>query len=450
MRYLNHVADKFDLRRDITLNTRVNSATFNETVNRWNVLTKAGERFRARYCVMATGTLSVPKTPEIPGLEHFRGEVYQTGRWPHDPVSFAGERVGVIGTGSSGVQSIPLIAEEAEHLYVFQRTPNFSVPAKNAPLAPEVIKEVKAGYDSLRQKARGSRDGISWPWREALALEASPGEREAEFGARWGRGGFVFLRAYGDLFEDAAANEVASSFVRTKIRSIVNDPDTAATLTPTDYPLGTKRVCVDTGYYATFNRSNVTLVDVRRDPVTAVTPDGLMTGAAAYTLDTLVLATGFDAMTGALLNMDIRGRGGLTLREKWAAGPRTYLGLMTAGFPNLFIVTGPGSPSVLSNMVVSIEQHVDWIADCLVYLAEQDAGTIEPDVAAEDAWAEHVNEKANETLFPQANSWYSGANVPGKPRVFMPYTGGVGSYRETCEAITAGGYRGFRLMGQAS
>ena len=447
LRYLNHVADRFSLRRDVQLNTRVNSAVFDETVSRWDVTTEAGERFSARYCVMATGTLSVPKTPELPGLEHFRGEVYQTGRWPHDPVSFLGKRVGVIGTGSSGIQSIPLIAEEADHLYVFQRTPNFSVPAKNAPLAPETVKEVKAGYDSLRQKARGSRDGISWPWREALALEASPEEREAEFGARWGRGGFVFLRAYGDLFEDAAANEAASSFVRNKIRSIVNDPDTAATLTPTDYPLGTKRVCVDTGYYATFNRSNVTLVDVRRDPVTAVTPDGLRTETAGYTLDTLVLATGFDAMTGALLNMDIRGRGGLTLREKWAAGPRTYLGLMTAGFPNLFIVTGPGSPSVLSNMVVSIEQHVDWIADCLVYLAEQDVGTIEPDVAAEDAWVEHVNEKAFETLFPQANSWYLGANVPGKPRVFMPYTGGVGSYRETCEAVVAGGYRGFRLMG---
>ena len=447
LRYLNHVADRFDLRRDIQLDTRVASAVFDEAANRWTLTTEGGERFSARYCVMATGALSVPKAPEVPGLEGFAGKVYQTGRWPHEGVSFAGKRVGVIGTGSSGIQSIPIIAREAEHLFVFQRTPNFSVPANNGPLEPEVVKRVKADYSTVRQNARNARDGISWPWSEERALETPPETRRAEFEKRWDKGGFIFLRAYKDLFDNREANNTIAGFVHDKIRSIVNNPDTAERLLPRDHPLGTKRVCVDTDYYATYNRDNVTLVDVRSAPVEAITPGGLKTTEAAYAFDTLVLATGFDAMTGALLKVDIRGRAGVTLQEKWATGPRTYLGLMSAGFPNLFMITGPGSPSVLSNMVVSIEQHVDWIAECVTHLEAQAADAIEAEETAEDAWVAHVNDEAYATLFPQANSWYLGANVPGKPRVFMPYVGGVGKYRETCDAVAADGYRGFKLTG---
>lgn len=447
LRYLEHVADRFDLRGDILLNTRVASAVFDETANRWNVTTEGRDRFSARYCVMATGTLSAPKAPELPGLETFAGETYQTGRWPHEKVSFSGKRVGVIGTGSSGIQSIPVIAEEAEHLFVFQRTPSFSVPANNTPLEPEAVRQVKETYGEIRRDARAARDGISWPWRDVRALDETPEAQCQALERRWNEGGLAFLRAYGDTLESREANDVFASFVRAKIRDIVDDPITAEQLTPKDYPLGAKRLCVDTGYYATYNRDNVTLVDVKRSPIQRVTSDGLQTEDACYALDTLVLATGFDAMTGSLLRVDIRGRGGLPLREKWTAGPRTYLGLMSAGFPNLFIITGPGSPSVLSNMVVSIEQHVEWIAACVRHLDESQEQTIEPQREAEDAWVAHVNDEAETTLFLQANSWYLGANVPGKPRIFMPYPGGVGKYREICDAVVRDGYRGFTLIG---
>ena len=447
LRYLNHVADRFDLRGNIQLNTRVSSAVFNEENLRWELETEQGERLSATHCVMATGSLSVPATPKIPGLGCFAGETFQTSRWPHERVDFTGRRVGVIGTGSSGIQSVPIIAQAAEHLYVFQRTANFSVPANNAPLKPEFVASVKAEYDEIREKARYSRDGISWSWSEKLSLEASPDEREQEFERRWGRGGFILARAFGDLYESLEANDTIASFIREKIRSIVKDPETAERLMPKDYPFGTKRLCVDTDYYATFNRENVTLVDIKGSPIEEITPGGLRTSETEYSFDTLVLATGFDAMTGALLNIDVRGREGVTLKEKWAAGPRTYLGLMTAGFPNLFMITGPGSPSVLSNMVVSIEQHVDWVAECVAHISDQSAHTIEAEKQAEDSWVQHVNEKADETLFPKANSWYLGANVPGKPRVFMPYTGGVGTYRKTCDEVAADNYRGFRVTG---
>jgi cyclohexanone monooxygenase len=450
LRYLNHVADRFDLRREIEFETRVTAAVFDEAANRWRVTTDRGHAVSARFCIMATGCLSMTNEPRFPGMETFRGKSYHTGRWPHDGVDLSGQRVGVIGTGSSAIQSITTIAPEVGHLYVFQRTPNYSVPAHNGPLDPAVIADWKANRADYRQKQRESAGGFAGATAsEQSALEVSPEERVAAFEARWGRGGFGILSSFNDLAINKAANDTAAEFVAGKIRSIVKDPDVAEALIPKSYPFATKRLCVDTGYYEVFNRDNVTLVDVSAAPIEAITPTGLRTSDAEYALDTIVYAIGFDAMTGALGAIDIRGRGGQSLKEKWADGPKTYLGLMVAGFPNLFTVTGPGSPSVLSNMVVSIEQHVDWIADCIAYLADRQIGAIEATESAEAGWVAHVNEVADTTLYPLANSWYIGANIPGKPRVFMPYVGGVGPYRQVCDEIAAKGYEGFALTAGA-
>ena len=443
LRYANHVADRFDLRGDIQFSTRVTATIYDENTGRWTITTDQGGRVTARYCVMATGCLSSANTPAFPGRENFRGEIHHTGRWPHDGVDFTGKRVGIIGTGSSAIQSIPIIAEQAAHLTVFQRTPNFSVPAHNGPTDPEHERWFKAHYPTLRAAAKQGRSGQLYSITDTPAFTVSPEEREREYQARWEKGGFVFLGAYSDLQTNKEANDTAADFVRRKIRETVTDPAVAELLCP-DSVIGCKRICVDTGYYQTYNRPNVTLVDISKQPIEAITPAGLRAAGAGYNLDTLVFATGFDAMTGALSRIDIRGGGGLPLAEKWAAGPRTYLGLMTAGFPNLFTVTGPGSPSVLTNMLPSIEQHVDWIADCLGHLNDRGLGRIEPTVDAEDAWVEHVNEVADRTLFPSCNSWYLGANVPGKPRVFMPYPG-FPAYVQKCEEIVAAGYRGFTL-----
>ena len=445
--YINHVADRFDLRRDIQLETRVTTAVFDETRSRWEVRTDRGDRVSARYCIMATGCLSDAQVPDFTGLETFAGRWYHTGKWPHEGVDFTGQRVGVIGTGSSAIQSIPIIARQAAHLFVFQRTPNFSVPARNVPMAPEYQARWKASYAEHRREARESRVGFVVERNETSALEVPDEVRRREYEQRWNRGGLGFNATFVDLLTSQEANDTAAEFFREKIRGLVRDPALAELLTPRDYPLGTKRLCVDTSYYETFNRDNVTLVDVRRAPIEVITPEGLRTRERAYALDSLVFATGFDAMTGALLNIDIRGRGGLRLKEKWAEGPRTYLGLSIAGFPNLFAITGPGSPSVLSNMIVSIEQHVDWIADCLAYLRARGLAAIEATREAEDAWVTHVNEVGHMTLYPRAASWYMGANVPGKPRIFMPYVGGVGTYRQKCDEVAAKGYEGFALSG---
>jgi cation diffusion facilitator CzcD-associated flavoprotein CzcO len=445
LQYANHVADRFDLRRDIQCSTRVTSARWDEARGRWTIETDRGDQVSAQFCIMATGCLSDPQLPDIEGRDSFRGRYYHTGRWPHEGVDFTGQRVGVIGTGSSAIQSIPIIAGQAAHLYVFQRTPNYSMPANNAPLDPEYEREVKANYGDFRRQARESRVGFVTERSGDSALAVPPEERQLEYERRWRRGGLGFSATYADLLLDKRANDTAAEFFRAKIREIVKDPDVAASLTPTDYPLGTKRLCVDTDYYATFNRENVTLVDLRKTPIAAITPAGVRTTGQEYAVDSVVFATGFDAMTGALLNIDIRGRSGQRLQDKWAAGPRTYLGLAVAGFPNLFMITGPGSPSVLSNMIVSIEQHVDWIADCLTYLRARGLATIDATVPAEDAWVAHVNEVGHQTLYPRANSWYMGANVPGKPRVFLPYIGGVGTYRQICNDVAAKGYEGFTL-----
>ena len=445
LRYINHVADRFDLRRDIQLETRVTSARYDEATNRWTVKTDRGDEVTAQFIILATGCLSAARVPDFAGKDSFQGPTYHTGHWPHEGVDFTGKRVGIIGTGSSGIQSIPVIAAQAEHLHVFQRTPNFSVPARNAPLAASVQERTKATYPEHRKRSRESAGGIFYPLNEKAALEASREERTREYEARWELGGFPFLGSFTDLMISRESNDTAAEFVRARIRAAVKDRDVAEALSPRDHPLGTKRICVDTDYYTTFNRENVTLVDLKKSPLVEITPRGIRTQDREYELDAIVFATGFDAMTGALFNIDLRGRSGAALKDKWAGGPRTYLGLMTAGFPNLFTITGPGSPSVLSNMMVSIEQHVEWISACVGFLRERGLERIEPTLEAEDAWVAHVNEVADYTLYPTASSWYMGANIPGKPRVFMPYVGGVGAYRIKCDEVAAKGYEGFAL-----
>ena len=441
--YANHVADRFDLRRLITFNAHVDTAVFDERSARWTVHASTGETVIARYVVMATGCLSTGRVPDFPGLETFRGRTFHTGEWPHEPVDFTGRRVAIIGTGSSAIQAIPVIAGEAANVTVFQRTPNYSIPSRNGPMTAEYEAEWKMEYAGRRETARHMRNGILYDLNDKSALDDTPEERERTYAERWQKGGVRFMAAYNDLALNQASNDTAADFVRARIREIVTDPAVAELLCPKDYPIGTKRICVDTNYFAAFNRPNVTLVDVRAKPIEAITPAGVRQGGRVYAVDDIVFATGFDAMTGTLTRVDISGRNGQTLAAKWEAGPRTYLGLMTAGFPNLFMITGPGSPSVLSNMMVSIEQHVDWISDCLAAMGKRGLGCIEPTADAEDAWVAHVNEVAHRTLYPKAASWYMGANIPGKPRVFLPYIGGVGVYRQKCDDVAAHGYEGF-------
>jgi cyclohexanone monooxygenase len=394
---------------------------------------------------MAAGSLSSAKLPEIPGLDTFKGETYHTAHWPHEGVDFTGKRVGVIGTGSSGVQSIPVIAEQATDLTVFQRTPAYCLPAHNRPLHPHEIAQMKKKYRAYRRAQQESGFGVPNDPPTQSALEVSDQERDATFEKAWDSGSLVNLvTSYNDLMVNQEANDTAKLFVHRKIREIVQDPHTAADLCP-DYPIGTKRPCLDTSYYDTYNRPNVHLINLQREPLLEVTERGVRTAAAEYTFAAIVYATGFDALTGSLTNVDIRGKGGTSLKETWSAGPRTYLGVCSAGFPNLFMITGPGSPSVLSNMMVSIEQHVDWIGGVIEHVRARELTTIEATEQAQDDWVDHVNLIASYTLYPKANSWYLGANVPGKPRVFMPYAGGVGEYRKKCDEVAAKGYEGFRF-----
>lgn len=444
LRYLQFVADRFHVRRAFQFETRVVAATYDEQRQHWRIDIECdGEReaVTATYCILATGVLSAPSDPHLSGMSTFAGSVYQTSRWPHRSVRFEGQRVGLIGTGSSGIQSMPRIAEEADHVTVFQRSPNFSVPVRNAEVAIPTAEE----YAVRRQICWSSRNGQLSEGVPKSALDVDPAERERHYEAAWQRGGVHFNKVFTDLMTSLEANATAADFARRKIRSIVRDPAVAEMLVPLDHPIGTKRICTDLGYYEAFNRDNVTLVDIRKYPIVEVLPSGINTEVSHHDLDVIIFATGFDAMTGSFLRIDVRGRGGRSLRDEWNGGPRTYLGLAVDGFPNLFITTGPGSPSVLTNMALAAEQHVNWIVDCLAHMDAKGLHTIEAEPAAQLAWTEHVNDVGNATLFPRANSWYTGGNIEGKAQVFMPYIGGFADYIATCDDVAGSGYRGFRF-----
>jgi cyclohexanone monooxygenase len=443
--YFSHVADRFDLRKDIHFNTTVTSAHFDEDARRWTIETDTGEQVSAQFYIMATGCISSANMPDIDGLSDYQGNTYHTGNWPHEKIDFDGQRIAVIGTGSSGIQSIPILAAEAAHLTVFQRTPHYSVPSRNVPMTPEYERLWKDQYQDRRAAMRYAGGGSYKESNDIPTFSVSEEDRREIFEKRWTMGGFAFLGSFNDLLVDEAANETAAEFTREQVRRIVKDPATAEMLAPKTYPIGTKRLCVDTNYYETYNRDNVELVDVSGSPLERITVDGLVANGRDFRFDSIIFATGFDAMTGTLFKVDIRGRDNLALKDKWHAGPRNYLGLMSESFPNLFTITGPGSPSVKGNMATSMEQHVDFVTDCLIHMRSNGMELMEPELEAEDEWVDHVQEVANRTLFPRANSWYMGANIPGKPRLFMPYIGGVGTYRKICEDVVAEGYKGFRL-----
>jgi len=448
LRYAQFVADRYDLRRDIDFGTRVEQAHWDEATGRWRIHTSRGETLSARFYVMATGCLSVPKDPDIPGAGRFKGPTYTTGRWPHEGVDFTGQRVAVIGTGSSGVQTIPLIARQAAQLTVFQRTPNFSFPARNGQVAPERLQQLQADRAAYRQAAKYSLTGVPMPVNMVYGRYAPPEVRAQLLERGWNAGELVAaISIFADqgLFEDS--NALVAEYVCNQIRATVKDPAVAEALCPKDHALGTKRPCLDTDYYATYNRPNVRLIELKKTPITAVTETGIDVGGESLPFDAIVYATGFDAMTGALVAVDIAGRGGRTLKEEWAEGARNYLGLMLRDFPNFFMITGPGSPSVLSNMMVSIEQHVDWIGRCLSDLRARGITQIEPTGTAEAGWMQHCDDCAAITLHPKANSWYVGANVPGKHIGLMPYIGGVDAYRKACDEVAEKGYLGFELRG---
>ena len=444
--YANHVADRFDLRSQIVFHTCVTSATFNEETDTWLIETDRGDRVTAKFCIMAIGCLSAPNRPAFAGMGDFRGPIYHTGEWPHDGVDFTGLRVGVIGTGSSAVQSIPIIAQQARQLTVFQRTATWTVPAWNEKLSADYLRQTKAQYPALRAKARARPTGFYFPYNTLPALEATAEERARQYETAWQRGGLPFLGAYGDLLFEKDANDTVAEFARRKIRGIVKDPATAELLCPENV-FGCKRLCVDTNYFETYNLPHVKLVDVSKTPIERFTSDGILVAGTEYSVDAIVTATGFAAMTGSFDKIKIVGRGGKTLAEKWRAGPRAYLGLASEGFPNLFMITGPGSPSVLANMIQAIEQHVDWLADCLGHMGDVGAVSIEPALADEDAWVDHVIDVSTVSLRSTCSSWYVGANVPGRPRVFMPYIGGFPIYVQKCNEVMTSAYRGFVLKG---
>ncbi len=443
--YLQYVAKSLDLRKDIYFETRVTRAYFQTNKGTWRIETDQDDNLEAKYLIAATGCLSAIRIPPFKGLEKFSGNCFHTGNWPDKPVNFKDRHVGLIGTGSSGIQSIPIIAKEAESLTVFQRSPSFSVPAHNKDHPKSFVEEYKDEFLKVREAATKTDFGNSTWSSFPSALQVSEKERASIYEENWKKGGARFMVAFEDMLTDPEANKTAADFLRDKIRSIVKDKLTAEMLLPYDHPVGTKRLCVDTDYYETFNRENVNLVNVRDNPIVEITDNGLRTADKAYTFDTLILATGFDTMTGALDKIDIRGRHGKKLSEKWADGPTTYLGISASEFPNFFIITGPGSPSVLSNMALSIEQHVKWITNCINWVEQQGGKTIEALAESEKNWVQHVNEVADTTLFPLANSWYMGANIPGKPRVFAPYVGGVGTYHEKCDEVARDGYPGFAI-----
>ena len=443
--YANHVADRFNLKKDIEFNIEVKASWFDEKLKTWKITTNTGEEINAQYFIMATGCISTTQIPNIKGLSDYVGNTFHTGDWPHEEVDFSGQSIAVIGTGSSGIQSIPVLAKQAKKLTVFQRTPNYSIPSQNEPMTKKYERSWKDVYSERRKEMRYSAHGSLKDLNDVPALSVDEDQRQELYTKRWAIGGTGFLGSFNDLLTNADANYTAAEYVRQQIKRVVKDKETAEILCPRSYPIGTKRICIDTGYFETYNRENVKLVDISKKPIQRLVADGIIVDDQLYAFDSIIFATGFDAMTGSIFNVDIKGRGGLALKEKWNAGPKTYLGLMSASFPNLFMITGPGSPSVKSNMIMSIEQHVDLVIETLLSMRRKGLSVVEPELEAENKWVDHVQEVANKTLFPQANSWYMGANIPGKPRLFMPYIGGVGAYREICEEIVANNYRGFKF-----
>ncbi|MEC8751460.1 MAG: NAD(P)/FAD-dependent oxidoreductase [Pseudomonadota bacterium] len=443
--YANHVADRFNLKKDIEFNVEVKASRFDENLKTWKITTNTGEEIDAQYFIMATGCISTTQIPNIKGLSDYVGNTFHTGDWPHEEVDFSGQSIAVIGTGSSGIQSIPVLAKQAKKLTVFQRTPNYSIPSQNEPMTKKYERSWKDVYSERRKEMRYSAHGSLKDLNDVPALSVDEDQRQELYTKRWAIGGTGFLGSFNDLLINADANYTAAEYVRQQIKRVVKDKETAEILCPRSYPIGTKRICIDTGYFETYNRENVKLVDISKKPIQRLVADGIIVDDQLYAFDSIIFATGFDAMTGSIFNVDIKGRGGLALKEKWNAGPKTYLGLMSASFPNLFMITGPGSPSVKSNMIMSIEQHVDLVIETLLSMRRKGLSVVEPELEAENKWVDHVQEVANKTLFPQANSWYMGANIPGKPRLFMPYIGGVGAYREICEEIVANNYRGFKF-----
>ena len=443
--YANHVADRFNLKKDIEFNIEVKASRFDENLKTWKITTNTGEEINAQYFIMATGCISTTQIPNIKGLSDYVGNTFHTGDWPHEEVDFSGQSIAVIGTGSSGIQSIPVLAKQAKKLTVFQRTPNYSIPSQNEPMTKKYERSWKDVYSERRKEMRYSAHGSLKDLNDVPALSVDEDQRQELYTKRWAIGGTGFLGSFNDLLTNADANYTAAEYVRQQIKRVVKDKETAEILCPRSYPIGTKRICIDTGYFETYNRENVKLVDISKKPIQRLVADGIIVDDQLYAFDSIIFATGFDAMTGSIFNVDIKGRGGLALKEKWNAGPKTYLGLMSASFPNLFMITGPGSPSVKSNMIMSIEQHVDLVIETLLSMRRKGLSVVEPELEAENKWVDHVQEVANKTLFPQANSWYMGANIPGKPRLFMPYIGGVGAYREICEEIVANNYRGFKF-----
>ena len=447
LRYANHVADRFGLRDGIALNTRMQGAHFDEATQRWQVRCDDGRQWGARFLVMASGPLSSPNRPDFPGLQDFEGPVLHTADWPNQPVDFSGQRVAVVGTGSSAVQAIPIIARQARELTVFQRTAAYAAPARNGPLDRDFEARIKADYAGFRARNRRMHGGFGTllPPNPVSALAVSAQDREQAFEERWRVGGFAILGAFNDLLTNLQSNALLAEFVRGKIRATVEDPQTAALLSPT-HTIGCKRLCVDSGYYETFNRPNVRLVDVSTQAIERFDARGLHVGGRHHAFDAVVLATGFDAMTGTMLRLDLRGRAGLRIQDKWRAGPLNYLGLSIAGFPNLFNIAGPGSTSAFTNVIVAIEHHVDWIADCIRHLQASGKTTIEAGEAAETAWTEYVNKAARRTVFLSCNSWYLGANIAGKPRMFMPLADGFPRYADHCANVAHKGYEGFVLQ----
>ena len=444
LRYLNHVADRFDLRRDIRFDTRVTSMVWDDAASLWQVGTDTGETFTATFVISGAGNLSVPKEPEFAGVGSFKGQVYLTGNWLDEDVDLTGKRVGVIGTGSSGIQAISEIAKTAGHLTVFQRTPNYATPIVNRPADPDVVAAVKADYAAVRDASRNHFLGVPYTQVQPSALAVTAEERRRTFDERWNAGGFqLFIDSYQDILFDRAANDTIAEYIRERIHGRVNEPAVADLLAPKGYPYGTKRPPLETNYYEVFNQDNVMLVDIKSAPIEAITETGVRTADTEYEFDIIVLATGFDAMTGPLMKLGIVGRDGLKLSDKWAYGPRTYLGLTVSGFPNLFLITGPQSPSVLYNMPLAIEDHVDFVAEAITYMRDHGLDVIEATREAEDDWVADALEISSQTLLPGTDSWYMGANIPGKPRICMLYLGGAPAYRATCDDVVANGYQGF-------